>query len=51
MPPPAAGAVLLLADLHLPPGPSSLRERFIAFLRGPAADAQTVSKVGQRSKG
>jgi UDP-2,3-diacylglucosamine hydrolase len=46
MPPPAAGAVLLLADLHLPPGPSSLRERFIAFLRGPAADAQSVYILG-----
>lgn len=42
----AGAAVLLLADLHLPAGPSCLRERFIAFLRGPAADAQYVYILG-----
>ena len=38
--------VLLLSDLHLPVGDSELRERFIAFLEGPATQAASVYILG-----
>lgn len=37
---------LLLSDLHLPNTPSPLRERFIAFLVGPAREAEAVYILG-----
>ncbi len=37
---------LLLSDLHLPPEPSPLRERFVAFLTGPAREAGHVWLLG-----
>lgn len=37
---------LLLSDLHLPNTPSPLRERFLAFLAGPARAAETVYILG-----
>ena len=39
-------SVLLLADLHLPAQPSSLRNTFIAFLEGPARRAESVYLLG-----
>lgn len=38
--------VLLLADLHLPAGPSEHRTRFLAFLAGPARMASQVYLLG-----
>ena len=38
--------VLLLSDLHLPPEPSPLRERFLHFLSGPALEAAAVYILG-----
>jgi UDP-2,3-diacylglucosamine hydrolase len=37
---------LLLADLHLPAQPSPLRDTFVNFLEGPAADAGKVYLLG-----
>ncbi len=37
---------LLLSDLHLPNTPSPLRERFLAFLAGPARKAEAVYILG-----
>lgn len=37
---------LLLSDLHLPSGPSPLRDRFLAFLSGPARGAERVFLLG-----
>lgn len=37
---------LFVSDLHLPPGPSPLRERFCQFLRGPAREAAEVYLLG-----
>lgn len=37
---------LLLSDLHLPNTPSPLRERFLAFLAGPAREAEAVYILG-----
>jgi UDP-2,3-diacylglucosamine hydrolase len=37
---------LLLSDLHLPTGPSPLREGFLHFLRGPAHAADAVFILG-----
>lgn len=39
-------SVLLLSDLHLPPRPSPLRDRFLAFLAGPARGARRVYLLG-----
>ena len=39
-------ATLLLSDLHLPSGPSPLRDGFLAFLRGPARGAQRIYILG-----
>lgn len=38
--------ILLLSDLHLPNAPSPLRDRFIAFLEGPARTADAVYLLG-----
>ncbi|WP_293391515.1 UDP-2,3-diacylglucosamine diphosphatase [Nevskia sp.] len=38
--------ILLLSDLHLPNTPSPLRERFLAFLAGPAREAEAVYMLG-----
>lgn len=37
---------LFLSDLHLPPEPSPLRERFVQFLEGPARAAAAVYLLG-----
>lgn len=37
---------LFLSDLHLPPEPSPLRERFLRFLNGPAREAAAVYLLG-----
>ena len=37
---------LFLSDLHLPPEPSPLRERFLQFLDGPAREAAAVYILG-----
>ncbi len=37
---------LFVSDLHLPPEPSPLRERFIRFLEGPAREAAAVYILG-----
>lgn len=37
---------LFLSDLHLPPEPSPLRERFLNFLEGPAREAAAVYLLG-----
>lgn len=39
-------ATLLLSDLHLPPEPSKLRDRFLRFLDGPARGADAVYLLG-----
>lgn len=39
-------ATLFLSDLHLPPAASPLRERFRAFLEGPAREAEAVYILG-----
>ncbi|MDR3416563.1 MAG: UDP-2,3-diacylglucosamine diphosphatase [Nevskia sp.] len=39
-------SALLLSDLHLPIGPSPLREGFARFLQGPARQAETVYILG-----
>ncbi len=39
-------SALLLSDLHLPAGSSPLRRAFIAFLEGPARQAQQVYLLG-----
>ena len=38
--------ILILSDLHLPNAPSPLRDRFIAFLDGPARSAEAVYLLG-----
>lgn len=38
--------ILILSDLHLPNAPSPLRDRFIAFLDGPARTAEAVYLLG-----
>lgn len=43
---PETRPTLFLSDLHLPPEPSPLRERFIAFLEGPARTAGAVYILG-----
>lgn len=37
---------LFVSDLHLPPEPSPLRDRFLRFLEGPAKDAAAVYILG-----
>lgn len=37
---------LFLSDLHLPPEPSPLRDRFLQFLQGPARQAEAVYILG-----
>ncbi len=39
-------STLLLSDLHLPSGPSPLRDAFLEFLKGPARQAQRVYLLG-----
>ena len=39
-------SALLLADLHLPAGPSPFREAFLKFCKGPARDAADVYILG-----
>lgn len=39
-------STLLLSDLHLPTGPSPLRDRFLALLAGPARGADAVYLLG-----
>ncbi|WP_293368799.1 UDP-2,3-diacylglucosamine diphosphatase [Nevskia sp.] len=38
--------IFLLSDLHLPNTPSLLRDRFLAFLAGPAREAEAVYILG-----
>ncbi len=46
MKPTRSSASLLLADLHLPAGPSPFREAFLAFCAGPAREAADVYILG-----
>lgn len=41
-----ARPTLFLSDLHLPPQPSPLRDRFQRFLQGPASEAEAVYILG-----
>ncbi|HZP11371.1 MAG TPA: UDP-2,3-diacylglucosamine diphosphatase [Nevskiaceae bacterium] len=43
---PRSNVALLLADLHLPAGPSPFREAFLAFCKGPAREAADVYILG-----
>lgn len=43
---PPCAAALLLSDLHLPVGASPYRERFLAFLQGPARSTERLYILG-----